>query len=74
MAMVMTNFNDAFLVLLENAARERGMSASEFIQQTMINLLEDEEDLREAEAEYEEYLKNPESFRPFKELEQKWLA
>lgn len=74
MAMVMTNFNDAFLVLLEDLAKEHGMSVPEFIQQTMIERIEDEEDLRDAEAESEEYLKNPDSFRNFKELEAKWLA
>lgn len=48
MAMVMTNFNDTFLALLENLASERGMSVSELIQETMIERYEDEQDLRDA--------------------------
>ena len=50
MARVVTNFNDAFFGLLENVAREQGMSVSEFVQELVYQRIEDEEDLRDAKA------------------------
>ena len=50
MIAVTTDFNEAFLLVLENIAKSKGMSVSKFIQETMYKRIEDEEDLREAEA------------------------
>ena len=54
MARVVTNFNDAFFGLLESAAREQGMSVTEFIQELVYQRIEDEEDLHDAKAVLED--------------------
>ena len=74
MTAITANFNDATAAKIAEFAAEEKITVSELIQQKILDWLEDQEDLRDAEAEYKEYLKNPDSFRNFKELEAKWMA
>lgn len=72
MATVMTNFNDTFFALLENLASERGMSVSEFIRETMIERIEDEQDLRDAKEALKELEEDP-TLYDFEELKAEWM-
>lgn len=73
MGVVAMNFNDETLAKLEGFASVEKITVSELARQKILDWLEDEEDISDADEVYEQYLKNPESFRNFKELESKWL-
>ena len=62
MATVTVNFSDKEFALIKKFADEKGITPSELIRQVMFDWLEDEEDIRDAEAAYQEYLKNPVSY------------
>lgn len=59
MALVTVNMNDEALKVLEDCAERKDISVSEFIRRAVLEKLEDEEDIRAADAAYAEYLKNP---------------
>lgn len=59
MVEVTVNFKDAAFELLKKYADEKGLDPSELVRRTMLDWLEDEEDIHDAEAAYQEYLKNP---------------
>lgn len=73
MVEVTANFSDETFALMSILANKRGLSVQEYLPRKMDETLEDEQDLRDAEETYADYLKNPETFRNFKELEGKWL-
>ena len=66
-------FSDETFALMSTFAKEQEISVQEYMSRKMAELVEDEQDFREAEETYAEYLKNPEAFRNFKELEAKWM-
>lgn len=59
MVEVTATFSDEAFALLKASADEKGLDVSELLRRTMLDWLEDEEDIRDAEAAYAEYLKNP---------------
>jgi len=56
------SFSDETFALMESFAKEQEVNLSDVMRQKMLDWLEDQEDLRDAEAAYEEYLKNPVSY------------
>lgn len=56
---VTATFSDEAFALLKRSADEKGLTPSELLRRTMLDWLEDEEDIRDADAAYAEYLKNP---------------
>jgi len=62
MVEVTATFSDEAFALLKNSADEKGLEVSELLRRTMLERLEDEEDIREAEAAYAEYLKTGKSY------------
>lgn len=58
MVEVTVNFRDEAFALLKKYADEKGLTPSELLRRTMLDHLEDEEDIREADAAYAEYLKS----------------
>ena len=62
MVEVTTTFSDETFALMESFAKEQEVNLSDVMRQKMLDWLEDQEDLRDAEAAYEEYLKNPVSY------------
>ena len=73
MVKVTANFSDETFSLMSIFANKRGLSVQEYLPRKMDEVFEDEQDLRDAEETHADYLKNPEAFRKFKELEAKWL-
>lgn len=73
MVEVTANFNDKTFALMSILANERGLSVQEYLPRKMDEVVEDEQDIRDAKETHADYLKNPEAFRNFKELEAKWL-
>ena len=59
MAEVTLTFNDGAIELMKGFAAKKGISLSEYIKQAALDRLEDDEDIRDADAAYAEYLKNP---------------
>lgn len=59
MVEVTVNFRDEAFALLKKYADEKGVNPSELLRRTMLDWLEDEEDIRDADEAYAEYLKNP---------------
>ena len=59
MAEVTLTFNDGAIELMKGFAAKRGISLSEYVKQVALDRLEDDEDIRDANAAYAEYLKNP---------------
>ena len=59
MAEVTLTFNDKAVELMEGFAAKKGLSLSEYVKQAALDRLEDDEDIRDADAAYAEYLKNP---------------
>lgn len=59
MVEVTATFSDEAFALLKRSADEKDLDVSELLRRTMLDWLEDEEDIRDAEAAYAEYLKNP---------------
>lgn len=58
MVEVTATFSDEVFALLKASADEKGLEVSELLRCTMLDWLEDEEDIRDADAAYAEYLKN----------------
>ena len=52
-------FSDRAYEAISKYAREKGLSESEYLRRVMIERLEDEDDIHEADAAYAEWLKNP---------------
>ena len=50
MVEVTATFSDEAFALLKSSAEEKGLEASELLRRTMLDWLEDEEDIRDAEA------------------------
>ena len=59
MAEVTLTFNDKAVELMKGFAAKKGLSLSEYCKQAILDRLEDDEDIRDADAAYAEYLKNP---------------
>ena len=59
MVEVTATFSDEAYALLKDSADEKGLDVSEYLRRTMLEWLEDEQDTRDADAAYAEYLKNP---------------
>ena len=65
MVEVATNFSDEAFALLKNSADKKGVSPSELLRRTMLDWLEDEEDIREAEAILKDDTEEPLSHEEF---------
>lgn len=59
MVEVTATFTDEAVELMKGFAAEKGISLSEYCKQAILDRLEDDEDIRDADAAYAEYLKNP---------------
>ncbi len=59
MAEVTLTFNDGAVELMKGFAAKKSISLSEYCKQAILDRLEDDEDIRDADAAYAEYLKNP---------------
>ena len=59
MAEVTLTFNDGAIELMKGFAAKKGISLSEYVKQAALDRLEDDKDIRDADAAYAEYLKNP---------------
>ena len=62
MVEVTATFSDEAFALLKASADEKGLDVSELLRRTMLDWLEDEEDIRDAEAAYAEYLQTGKSY------------
>ena len=65
MVEVTVNFRDEAFALLKKYADEKGVKPSELLRRTMLDWLEDEEDIREAEAILKEDTGEPLSHEEF---------
>ncbi|MBE8951747.1 MAG: hypothetical protein SR1Q7_01215 [Quinella sp. 1Q7] len=65
MVAVTVNFRDEAFALLKKYADEKGLTPSELLRRTMLDHLEDEEDIREAEAILKEDTDEPLSHEEF---------
>lgn len=65
MVAVTVNFRDEAFALLKKYADEKGLTPSELLRRTMLDHLEDEEDIREAEATLKEDTDEPLSHEEF---------
>lgn len=59
MVEVTATFTEGAVELMKGFAAEKGLTLTEYVKQAVLDRLEDDEDLRDAEAAYAEYLKNP---------------
>ena len=59
MVEVTVTLSDEQFARLKKFADEKGITPSELFRRIILDWLEDEEDVRDAEAAYQEYLKNP---------------
>ena len=73
MAVIQVNFSDEALEILEESAARKDISVSEFIRRVVLAKLEDEEDIRDADEAYDEYLQNPVTIS-FEEAKARWLT
>ena len=71
MALVTVNLKDEALDVLEECARRKDISVSEFIRRAVLEKLEDEEDIAAAAEAYAEYLEDPVTI-PWKEAVANW--
>ncbi len=65
MVEVTATFTDEAFALLKKYADEKGLSSAELLRRTMLDWLEDEEDIRDAEAILEEDTEEPLSHEEF---------
>ena len=65
MVEVTATFTDEAFALLKKYADEKGLSSAELLRRTMLDWLEDEEDIRDAEAILEEDKEEPLSHEEF---------
>ena len=56
---VTLTFTEKAVELMKTFAEEKGLTVAEYCKQAIIEQLEDDEDIRDADAAYAEYLKNP---------------
>ena len=59
MVEVTLTFHEKAVELMKGFAAQKGISLTEYCKQAVLDRLEDDEDIRDADAAYEEYLKNP---------------
>ena len=59
MVEVTLSFHEKAIELMEGFAAKKGITLTEYCKQAVLNQLEDDEDIRDADAAYAEYLKNP---------------
>ncbi len=62
MAVIQVNLSDEALKILEESAERKDISVSEFIRRVLLSELEDEEDIRAADAAYADYLKDGKTY------------
>lgn len=65
MVEVTATFSDEAFALLKRSADEKGLDVSELLRRTMLDWLEDEEDIRDAEAILKEDTEEPLSHEEF---------
>ncbi len=65
MVEVTATFSDDAFALLKASADEKGLDVSELLRRTMLDWLEDEEDIRDAEAIMKEDIDEPLSHEEF---------
>ena len=65
MVEVTATFTDEAFALLKKYADEKGLSSAELLRRTMLDWIEDEEDIRDAEAILEEDTEEPLSHEEF---------
>ena len=65
MVEVTATFSDEAFALLKNSAEEKGLDVSELLRRTMLDWLEDEADIRDAEAILREDTGEPLSHEEF---------
>ena len=65
MVEVTATFTDEAFALLKKYADEKGLSSAELLRRTMLDWIEDEEDIRDAEAILEEDTEDPLSHEEF---------
>ena len=56
---VTLTFTEKAVELMKTFAAQKGITLSEYCKEAIFNQLEDDEDIRDADAAYAEYLKNP---------------
>ena len=59
MVEVTVTFTEGAVELMKGFAAEKGLTLLEYVKQAVLDRLEDDEDIRDADAAYAEYLKNP---------------
>lgn len=62
MVEVTATFTEGAVELMKGFAAKKGITLSEYVKQAALDRLEDDEDIRDAEAAYAEYLKTGESY------------
>lgn len=65
MVTVTATFSDEAFALLKNSADEKGLEVSELLRRTMLDRLEDEEDIRDAQEALKEDTAEPMSHEEF---------
>lgn len=59
MVEVTLTFHEKAIELMNDFAAKKGITLKEYCKQAVLDRLEDDEDIRDADAAYAEYLKNP---------------
>ena len=59
MVEVTLTFHEKAIELMNDFAAKKGITLTEYCKQAVLDRLEDDEDIRDADAAYAEYLKNP---------------
>ena len=59
MVEVTLTFHEKAIELMKEFAAKKGITLTEYCKQAVLDRLEDDEDIRDADAAYAEYLKNP---------------
>ena len=59
MVEVTLTFHEKAIELMKEFAAKKGITFTEYCKQAVLDRLEDDEDIRDADAAYAEYLKNP---------------
>ncbi len=56
---VTVTLTEGAVELIKGFAEKKGLTLTEYCKQAILDRLEDDEDIRDADAAYAEYLKNP---------------
>ena len=56
---VTVTLTEGAVELIKGFAEQKGLTLTEYCKQAILDRLEDDEDIRDADAAYAEYLKNP---------------